>query len=100
MYGFDYAEFFRTMAKNNIFWEMNVSYDSIHKYREHQYVLDFMNDSEKQQIIKDAGVYISIGFDSHRLEDYDGFKVHQMYDFLIEKDIKMIDELLIQKPIK
>ena len=100
MYGFDYAEFFGKMAQNNIFWEMNVSYDSIHKYREHQYVLDFMNDSEKQQIIKDAGVYISIGFDSHRFEDYDGFKVHQMYDFLVEKDIKMIDELLIQKPIK
>ncbi len=100
MYGFDYAEFFRKMAKNNIFWEMNVSYDSIHKYREHQYVLDFMNDSKKQQIIKDAGVYISIGFDSHRCDDYDGFKVHEMYNFLVGKDIKMIDELLIQKLIK
>lgn len=95
MYGYDYREFFAEMAKNNIFWEMNVSYDSIHKYREHQYVLDFMNDSKKQQIIKDAGVYISIGFDSHRDDDYDGFKVHEMYDFLKKHNIKTADALFV-----
>jgi histidinol phosphatase-like PHP family hydrolase/predicted phosphodiesterase/sugar phosphate isomerase/epimerase len=96
MYGFDYAEFFNKMGKNKIFWEMNVSYDSIHKYKEHQYVIDFMNDAEKQKIIKDAGVYISVGFDSHRYEDYDGFRVHEMYDFLQKNQIKTIDELFAQ----
>ena len=38
-----------------IAWKMNVTYDSIHGYREHPYVLDFMKDKDKQQIIKDAG---------------------------------------------
>ena len=28
---------------------------------------------------------------------YDGYKVHQMYDFLSENGMKMIDELLIKK---
>ena len=97
MYGFEYTAFFKKMAQNNIFWEMNVSYDSIHKYKEHQYVLDFMNDKEKQQIVKDAGVYISIGFDSHRYEDYDGAKVHEMYDFLKRNDFNTVDEILIHK---
>jgi len=100
MYEFEYKDFFTKMAQNNIFWEMNVTYDSIHKYKEHQYVLDFMKDNEKQNIIKEAGVYVSIGLDSHRCEDYDGYKAHQMYDFLVENNIKMIDEVLMQKPIK
>ena len=97
MYGFEYKDFFTRMAKNNIFWEMNVTYDSIHRYNEHQYVLEFMKDKKKQNIIKETGVYVSIGLDSHRCEDYDGYKVHQMYDFLSENGIKMIDELLIKK---
>ena len=44
--------------------------------------------------IKDAGVYLSIGFDGHRCEDYDGYKVHEMYDFLKTNSFKTIDELL------
>ena len=94
MYGYDYEDFFRRMAENNIFWEMNVSYDSIHHYREHQYVKDFMTDESKIALVKNSGVYVSIGFDGHRLEDYDGFRVHEMYDFLKENGIKTIDEVL------
>jgi len=97
MYGYEYTEFFEKMAQNNIFWEMNVTYDSIHKYIEHQYVLDFINDREKQKIIKDAGVYISVGFDSHRCEDYDGHKVYEMYRFLKQNKFNTIDEILVQK---
>ena len=39
---------------------MNVSYDSIHKYKEHQYVLDFMNDKEKIEIVRKSGIVVSI----------------------------------------
>lgn len=95
MYGLDYVEFFNKMGKNKIFWEMNVSYDSIHKYKEHQYVIDFMKDAQKQRIIRDAGVYVSVGFDGHRYEDYDGSKVHEMYDFLKQNHIKTIDEIFM-----
>ena len=97
MYGFDYKTFFKQMAQHNIFWEMNVTYDSIHGYREHPYVQDFMKDKDKQQIIKDAGVYISVGFDSHRCEDYDGYKVHEMNKFLKANRFNTIDEILIRK---
>jgi len=94
-YGYSYAEFFAEMAKRKIFWEMNVSYDSIHRYTEHRYVKDFVNDPVRQEIIRNAGVYISIGFDGHRREDYDGKRVHDMYDFLKEKGFRLVDELFV-----
>lgn len=91
--GFAYETFFDQLAKAGIFWEMNVSYDSIHHYREHAYVIDFMNDVHKQKIIRDAGVYVSVGFDGHRCEDYDGFKVSEMVNFLHRAGIRTADEL-------
>lgn len=94
--GYDYKEFFGKMAENGIFWEMNVSFDSIHGYREHKYVEDFMNDEDKIDIINKSGVFISVGFDSHRMEDYDGYKVHTMYEFLKNNGIKTADEMLIK----
>ena len=94
MYGYEYHAFFKELAENNIFWEMNVSYDSIHMYREHAYVKAFTESPEKQQLVKDAGLCISVGFDGHRMEDYDGFRVHEMYDFLKERGIRTADELL------
>ncbi len=92
-YGYDYRTFFAEMAKRQIFWEMNVSYDSIHRYREHGYVKDFMADPGKQSIVRDAGVYISVGFDGHRREDYDGYRVHRMCDFLQENGFRLADAL-------
>lgn len=94
MYGYDYYEYFKKLAENNIFWEMNVSYDSIHGYREHKYVFDFINDKEKIDIVKKSGLRLSIGFDSHRHEDYDGFRVHKIYDFLKNNSIPTIEECL------
>lgn len=95
--GYEYEEFFGEMAKRNIFWELNVSFDSIHGYREHEYVLEFLENTEKQKIIKDANVYISVGFDSHRIEDYDGAKVHSIYDFLTLNNINTVDKILSNK---
>lgn len=63
-------DYFRHMAEENIFWEMNVSYDSIHQYRIHKYMLDFFDSEEQQDIVRRSGVKISIGFDGHRVEDY------------------------------
>jgi len=96
MYGYAYEDFFREMADRKIFWEMNVSYDSIHRYHEHGYVKEFRRDIRKQEIIRSAGVYISVGFDGHRREDYDGARVHAMYDFLKDGGFRLADELLTQ----
>ena len=68
--GEDPLEYFSRMARENIFWEMNVSYDSIHGYREHEYMLEFFRNKDQQKIVKESGVRLSIGFDGHRVEDY------------------------------
>lgn len=63
-------DYFSRMAEANIFWEMNVSYDSIHHYREHSYMLRFFEDEEQQDIVRRSGVRLSVGFDGHRCREY------------------------------
>lgn len=90
-YGYDPTAYFSLLAKAGIFWEMNMSYDSVHFFRKHGYVEDFVNDEEKQRIVREAGLHISIGSDCHRKEEYVGERVHRMYDFLKEKNIPTAD---------
>lgn len=82
-------DFFSRLAENNIFWEMNVNYDSIHGYNEHQYVKNFVASEEQQDIIRRTGVKISVGFDGHKVEDYKPERVVKMCRFLEEKKIEM-----------
>jgi hypothetical protein len=63
------------MRERGIFWEMNISHDSIHKYREHPYMLEFFKNEEQQDIVRRAGVEMSIGFDGHRVAEYPGERV-------------------------
>ena len=63
-------DYFKKMAEADIFWEMNINYDSIHGWREHEYVTRFFASEEQQDIIRRSGVKLSIGFDGHRIEDY------------------------------
>ncbi len=63
-------DYFKRMAEENIFWEMNISYDSIHGYREHKYMLRFFEDERQQEIIRESGVKLSVGFDGHRCREY------------------------------
>ncbi len=68
--GQDPYDYFSRMAEQNIFWEMNVSYDSIHGYRQHAYMLKFFEDEAQQDIVRRSGVRVSVGFDGHRVKDY------------------------------
>jgi hypothetical protein len=68
--GYDPMDYFKRMAEENIFWEMNVSFDSIHKYYEHPYMLEFFRNEAQQEIVRESGVRLSVGFDGHRVEDY------------------------------
>ena len=68
--GEDALTYFQRMAECGIFWEMNVNYDSIHKYREHDYMLRFFEDEVQQEIVRRSGVRLSVGFDGHRVGDY------------------------------
>lgn len=67
--------YFLKMAERGIFWEMNVNYDSTHGYREHEYVKRFFSDKNEQDVIRKTGVYLSVGFDGHRMVDYDVSRV-------------------------
>ncbi len=68
--GADPLAYFSRMAEEGIFWEMNVSYDSIHGYRIHPYMLAFFDSPEQQEIVRRSGVRVSVGFDGHRVYDY------------------------------
>lgn len=66
----DPLSYFKKMADHNIFWEMNINLDTIHKGYEHPYMLEFFKSEEQQRIIRESGVALSIGFDGHRVYDY------------------------------
>lgn len=85
----DPLEFLTALAESGVFWEMNVSYDSIHHYREHEYVRKFMNDPIQQALVRKSGLEVSVGFDGHRVEDYLPERVICMNRFLQEQKIRM-----------
>ena len=92
MYGLDPEAFFSEMAARGIFWEMNISYDSTHKYREHEYVRAFLENPSRVELVKRAGVAISIGFDSHKHAEYDGERVHRANALLKRLGLRTADE--------
>ena len=94
MFDRDPEAYFRELAAKGIFWEMNMSYDSIHRYRKHAYVERFFNDEEEQRIVREAGLKIAVGFDSHRCEDYDGERVSTANELLRKLNIQTVDGYL------
>ncbi len=82
----------KRMAEAGIFWEINVNYDSIHHYREHEYVKRFFTDAEQQAIVREAGLCVSVGFDGHRVEDYLPERVRDACTRITEMGIKLAFE--------
>ena len=58
-YGIDII---KIMKDNNIFWEINTSGN-------YTYYYDFITNAEKQKIIKESGITVSIGSDTHWIKD-------------------------------
>ncbi len=77
--GFDILPVWR---ENDLFWEMNMNKDEIHGYSEHYYCKKLMTSLECQQIVKESGVKISVGFDTHMLKDYDVTRVKAACEFI------------------
>lgn len=88
--GLDMNDFFKKMARQNVFWEINVNYDSIHGYKEHQYAKDFFDNDKLLEAIRKNNVKVSVGFDGHRLEDYDAERVINANRKIEELSISMI----------
>lgn len=85
-------DYFSRMAEENIFWEMNVSFDSIHNFREHAYMLRFFEDEEQQDIVRRSGVRLSVGFDGHRCNEYKPDRVADYCHRIEKMGIKMAFE--------
>ena len=88
--GLDADEFFRKMKEQNVFWELNVNYDSKHHYREHRYVKEFFENDALIDAVKKSGIRLSVGFDSHILEDYDADRVKNACRRLEELSVPMV----------
>ncbi len=73
--GEDPHRYFRKMAEEGIFWELNVNYDSLHSFKSHEYVTEFFKNKSQQEIVKKSGVKLSVGFDGHIAKEYKAQKV-------------------------
>ena len=90
--GEDPYRYLKRMAEQNIFWEMNVSYDSIHHYREHAYMLEFFKNKEQQAIVRESGVRLSVGFDGHRVKDYAPHRIRTACEAITQMGIPLVFE--------
>ncbi len=85
-------DYFKRMAEQGIFWEMNVSFDSVHHYREHPYMLEFFKSDEQQAIVRESGVSLSVGFDGHRIAEYRPDRVKEYCTKIHDAGIKLVYE--------
>lgn len=85
-------EYFKKMADQNIFWEMNVNLDTIHRGNQHKYMLEFFENEAQQEIVRKSGVRISVGFDGHRVYDYKPDRIKNYCEKLTAMGIKMAFE--------
>lgn len=90
--GMDKLSYFSEMAKRNIFWELNVNYDSVHGFREHGYVKNFFADEALQEVIRKSGVELSVGFDGHRIREYAPERVITCCEKLKELNLPLVFE--------
>ena len=90
--GDDPARYFRKMAEQGIFWEMNVNFDSIHSFKTHEYVTEFFKNKTQQEIVKKSGVRLSVGFDVHSEREYKAAKVKNACKLIKDMGIHLIFE--------
>ena len=84
--------YFRKMAEQNIFWEINVNLDSSHEFKPHDYVTEFFRSKEQQEIIKKSGVRLSVGFDSHNIREYKAERVKSACKLIQNAGIHLVFE--------
>lgn len=93
----DCKKYLKDLAAANIFWELNVNYDSIHRYREHEYLKEFFKNEFQQKMVKESGLCVSVGFDGHRLEEYDVDRVEKANRMIYSANIINAVNMLKQK---
>lgn len=71
-YGIDIFEF---MKKNNLFWELNTSGN-------YTYYYDFITNKEKQRLVSESGISVSIGSDTHWIRDFSRSKLISAHELI------------------
>lgn len=79
----------RLLAGNDIFWELNVNHDRAHQYRTLEYVQRFTESPELAGHAKKCGLRVSVGYDTHILEDYKAQRVVSACEFLKNNQIQV-----------
>ena len=88
----DRLSYLRHMANEGIFWELNVNYDSTHHYREHEYVRQFFESESQQELVRESGLKLSVGFDSHKADEYAPKRVREACEKLEALGIPLMFE--------
>lgn len=65
----------KIMKDYNIFWEINASGN-------YNYYYDFITNKEKQQIIKNSKIFVSIGSDTHLINDFKISKIKSLHSLI------------------
>lgn len=92
--GVDPYRYFKKMAENGIFWELNVNLDSSHEFKAHDYVTEFFKNKTQQEIVKKSGVKLSIGFDNHIIREYKPIRLQTAYKLVKQMGIRLMFENL------
>ena len=78
-YGLDIIKILRD---NDIFWELNTSGNYIYYY-------DFLTNEKKQQIIKESGISVSVGSDTHYIAEYRKKQIRRANELLQKLNIPL-----------
>lgn len=90
--GEDPYRYFRRLAEAGIFWELNVNYDSIHNFRNHDYVNEFFKNKTQQDVIRKSGIKLSVGFDSHAAKEYKAQRVQTTCKLIKDLGLHLVFE--------
>lgn len=90
--GEDPYRYFKRMAEQGIFWEINVNFDSLHSFKTHDYVTEFFKNKWQQEVIKKSGVRLSVGFDGHVVREYKAARVKNACNMIKNMGIKLAFE--------
>lgn len=71
-YGLDIL---KVLRDNDIFWELNTSGNYMYYY-------DFLTNEKKQQLIKESGIPVSVGSDTHYIAEYRKTQIRRANELL------------------
>lgn len=69
------VDIFKVLSENNIFWEINTSGN-------YNYYYDFITNIAKRERVKNSGITISLGSDTHWIGDFSAVKLKSVYELI------------------